>query len=73
MNIDIDRAAIARYGLNIADVQDVVAIAVGGREAGRAYLQRDTVRPHRRHRRALVALDAARRRSGSSLCRGWPS
>jgi heavy metal efflux system protein len=34
MNIDIDRAAIARYGLNVADVQDVVAIAVGGREAG---------------------------------------
>lgn len=30
----IDRAAIARYGLNVADVQDVVAIAVGGREAG---------------------------------------
>lgn len=34
MNIDIDRAAIARFGLNVADVQDVVAIAVGGRESG---------------------------------------
>ena len=34
MTIDIDRAAIARYGLNIADVQDVVAVAIGGREAG---------------------------------------
>ncbi|MCK6485486.1 MAG: CusA/CzcA family heavy metal efflux RND transporter [Phycisphaerae bacterium] len=34
MNVEIDRAAIARYGLNVADVQDVVAIAVGGREAG---------------------------------------
>lgn len=34
MTIDIDRAAIARYGLNIADVQDVVAAAMGGREAG---------------------------------------
>jgi cobalt-zinc-cadmium resistance protein CzcA len=34
MTIDIDRAAIARYGLNVADVQDVVAAAMGGREAG---------------------------------------
>ncbi|MGE3537797.1 MAG: efflux RND transporter permease subunit [Candidatus Tectimicrobiota bacterium] len=34
LSILIDRAAIARYGLNVADVQDVVAIAVGGREAG---------------------------------------
>ncbi|MCG3127443.1 MAG: Cobalt-zinc-cadmium resistance protein CzcA [Phycisphaerae bacterium] len=34
MTIDIDRSAIARYGLNIADVQDVVAAAMGGREAG---------------------------------------
>lgn len=34
MNIEIDRVAISRYGLNIVDVQDVVAIAIGGREAG---------------------------------------
>ncbi len=34
MNIEIDRGAIARYGLNVADVQDVVAAAIGGREAG---------------------------------------
>jgi len=34
MNVEIDRAAIARYGLSVADVQDVVAIAIGGREAG---------------------------------------
>ncbi|MCC7205326.1 MAG: CusA/CzcA family heavy metal efflux RND transporter [Phycisphaeraceae bacterium] len=34
MNIEIDRAAIARHGLSIADVQDVIAAAVGGREAG---------------------------------------
>ncbi|MCK6458058.1 MAG: CusA/CzcA family heavy metal efflux RND transporter [Phycisphaerae bacterium] len=34
MTVEIDRAAIARYGLNIADVQDVVAAAIGGREAG---------------------------------------
>jgi cobalt-zinc-cadmium resistance protein CzcA len=34
LNIEVDRAAIARFGLNVADVQEVVAIAVGGREAG---------------------------------------
>ena len=34
LSVLIDRAAIARYGLNVADVQDVVAIAMGGREAG---------------------------------------
>lgn len=34
LNVHIDRAALARYGLTMAAVQDVVAIAVGGREAG---------------------------------------
>jgi copper/silver efflux system protein len=29
--IEIDRSAISRYGLNIADVQDVIAVAIGGR------------------------------------------
>jgi copper/silver efflux system protein len=30
INIDIDRVAAARFGLNIQDVQDVIALAVGG-------------------------------------------
>ncbi len=34
MNIKLDKAAIARYGLNVGDVLDVVSIAVGGRETG---------------------------------------
>jgi len=34
LSVDTDRKAIARYGLSVADVQDVVSIAVGGREAG---------------------------------------
>jgi cobalt-zinc-cadmium resistance protein CzcA len=34
LNVQVDRTAIARYGLTVADVQEVVAIAVGGREAG---------------------------------------
>jgi cobalt-zinc-cadmium resistance protein CzcA len=33
VQVDIDRGAIARYGLNVADVQDVVETAVGGRTA----------------------------------------
>ncbi|HNO77513.1 MAG TPA: CusA/CzcA family heavy metal efflux RND transporter [Phycisphaerae bacterium] len=34
LTIDIDRNVIARYGLNVADVQEVVAVAIGGQEAG---------------------------------------
>jgi Cu(I)/Ag(I) efflux system membrane protein CusA/SilA len=30
VDIDIDRAAAARYGLNVGDVQDVIATAIGG-------------------------------------------
>ncbi|WP_346837536.1 efflux RND transporter permease subunit [Microbulbifer sp. SAOS-129_SWC] len=30
INVDIDRVSAARYGLNIADVQQVVATAIGG-------------------------------------------
>jgi copper/silver efflux system protein len=29
--IEVDRTAIARYGLNITDVQDVISVAIGGR------------------------------------------
>ncbi|MDB5479863.1 MAG: efflux transporter permease subunit [Caulobacteraceae bacterium] len=34
IDVDIDRAAAARYGLNIADVQDIVSGAIGGDEVG---------------------------------------
>ncbi|HEY1448638.1 MAG TPA: CusA/CzcA family heavy metal efflux RND transporter, partial [Caulobacteraceae bacterium] len=34
IDIDIDRAAAARYGLNIADVQSIVASAIGGATIG---------------------------------------
>ena len=34
LSLDIDRAKIARLGLNVSDVQDALSIAVGGREAG---------------------------------------
>ncbi|WER48208.1 CusA/CzcA family heavy metal efflux RND transporter [Cupriavidus sp. WKF15] len=34
LTVAIDRARAARYGLNMTDVQDTVAIAIGGRDAG---------------------------------------
>ena len=37
LSIDVDRTALARYGLSVADVHEVVAIAVGGRPAGKLF------------------------------------
>lgn len=34
LSVEADRAALYRYGLNVADVQDAVAAATGGEEAG---------------------------------------
>lgn len=34
LTVNIDRARAARYGLSLADVQDTLGIAIGGREAG---------------------------------------
>ncbi len=34
LEIDIDRKAIARYGLSIRDVQEVIAVAIGGKQVG---------------------------------------
>jgi Cu(I)/Ag(I) efflux system membrane protein CusA/SilA len=34
VDVDIDRAAVARFGLNIADVQEIVSGAVGGETIG---------------------------------------
>ncbi|WP_301180257.1 efflux RND transporter permease subunit [Thalassolituus sp. UBA3500] len=34
LSVEADRSALYRYGLNVADVQDVVAAATGGEEAG---------------------------------------
>jgi cobalt-zinc-cadmium resistance protein CzcA len=35
LSVNVDRERAARYGLNMADVQDAVATAIAGREAGR--------------------------------------
>lgn len=37
LTVDIDRNTVARYGLNIADVQEVVEVAVGGMSVGEVY------------------------------------
>jgi heavy metal efflux system protein len=37
MTIKLDRRRISRYGLNVADVQEVIEIAVGGRQAGQVF------------------------------------
>lgn len=37
LSIQIDRAKMARYGLNAIDIQDSIAIAIGGRTAGLIY------------------------------------
>ncbi|MCB1661925.1 MAG: CusA/CzcA family heavy metal efflux RND transporter [Pseudomonadales bacterium] len=34
LSVETDRSALYRYGLNVADVQDIVAAATGGEEAG---------------------------------------
>jgi len=37
LSIQVDRTKMARYGLNVADVQDAVTISVGGINAGTIY------------------------------------
>lgn len=37
MNIDVDRDAISRLGLSVTEVQDVISIAIGGRDAGSVF------------------------------------
>ena len=37
LRIAVDRSELARYGLNISDVQDVIELAVGGRAVGSVF------------------------------------
>lgn len=37
LTIDLNRTLLARYGLNIADVQEVIGIAMGGKQAGEVF------------------------------------
>ena len=62
INVAIDRAAAARYGLNIADVQSIVSGAIGGEAIGQTVegLARYpiSVRYPREARNSLAALQA---------------
>ncbi len=37
LTIDIDRSKIARHGINVADIQDIIATAIGGKAATTVY------------------------------------
>ncbi len=37
LQIEIDREKIARYGINVADIHDVIETAIGGKEATKVY------------------------------------
>jgi cobalt-zinc-cadmium resistance protein CzcA len=37
LEVDIDRAKIARYGINVADINEIIETAVGGKEASRVF------------------------------------
>lgn len=37
LSVEVNRPALYRYGLNVADVQDVLAAATGGEEAGQVF------------------------------------
>jgi cobalt-zinc-cadmium resistance protein CzcA len=62
LSVNIDRAKATRYGLNMTDVQEAVATAVGGREAG-TFFQGD------RRFDILVRLPDAVRENVSALGR----
>ena len=60
MQIRIDRAAIARYGINVEDVQEAIEMAIGGEQAGQVFegIRRFdiTVRLQEPYRRDLDAI-----------------
>ena len=37
LEVDVDRERIARYGINVADINEIVETAIGGKEASRVY------------------------------------
>lgn len=37
LRLAVDRAVLARYGLNITDVQEVIELAIGGRAVGAVF------------------------------------
>jgi cobalt-zinc-cadmium resistance protein CzcA len=60
LTVNIDRAKIARYGLNISDVQNVIEIAIAGKSASKLYEENRnfdiTVRLPEEKRNSLEAI-----------------
>jgi copper/silver efflux system protein len=44
LEIEIDRKAIARYGMSVADVQEVIATAIGGKPSRRPWREESAIR-----------------------------
>ncbi|MBI5476673.1 MAG: efflux RND transporter permease subunit [Ignavibacteriales bacterium] len=61
LTINIDRSKIARYGLNISDVQNVIEIAVAGKAASKFYEENRsfdiTVRLPEENRNSIEAIE----------------
>lgn len=61
LDFDIDRAAAARFGLNIGDIQDVIEAAIGGMKVGETIEGRERygilVRYAREYRDSVEALE----------------
>lgn len=60
LDIDVDEAAAARYGVNIADVHMLIEMAIGGENIGQVYEGRERfpirVRYQREHRDNIEAM-----------------
>jgi Cu(I)/Ag(I) efflux system membrane protein CusA/SilA len=79
IDIDVDRAAAARYGLSVADVQAIVANAIGGENVGEVVSGRERFPINMRYPREirdslerLRALPFVTERARNCCCRTWP-
>jgi cobalt-zinc-cadmium resistance protein CzcA len=67
--IDIDRQKIARYGINVADVQEIITTAIGGQPATQVYEGERrfqlTLRFPERYRNSVPAIGEIRVKSAS--------
>jgi cobalt-zinc-cadmium resistance protein CzcA len=67
LRIEIDRFAIARYGLNVADIHDIIETAIGGKEVTSLYEGERrfavTVRFPAERRNSIEAISAIKVRS----------
>jgi len=69
LTIDIDRQKIARFGINVADVQEIIATAIGGKSATEVYEGERrfqlTLRFPEQYRNSIAAIGEIRVKSAS--------